>query len=306
MESNFTIWLKDKLRKYPYLFKIYSFYIVSKRGLSLLPLYLYFGKEYSHLLYKPTLPYLEIDIVSHCNLSCRGCSHFSPIAEIWFADILEFERDMKRLKLLFSKIELIRILGGEPLLHPDIERFIILTRTHFRNSRISIATNGYSVCSMKDSFWTACRENQIKINLSIYPPLYNKANEILTFIKSKKVIVYSDKQDKFRSILNLSGDSDPFKAFKFCRATAFVPYLYKGKIYICSRPVVVKSFNKRFGTQIPSGGFIDIHDNSINGWDILLSITKPGPTCRFCVTSKFKFPWRESRRDMYEWSIPLK
>jgi hypothetical protein len=159
---------------------------------------------------------------------------------------------------------------------------------------------------MKDSFWTACRENQIKINLSIYPPLYNKANEILTFIKSKKVIVYSDKQDKFRSILNLSGDSDPFKAFKFCRATAFVPYLYKGKIYICSRPVVVKSFNKRFGTQIPSGGFIDIHDNSINGWDILLSITKPGPTCRFCVTSKFKFPWRESRRDMYEWSIPLK
>ena len=304
MESAGILWLKGKLRRFPFFFNLYKNYIGIKRYLFLNPWYLRWGKRNAKYIYKPVLSYLEIDIVSHCNLRCNGCSHFSPVADQWFADVYVYEKDMKRLSALFSNIEAIRFLGGEPLLHPEIEKFMHITREVFRNANIAIATNGFLLYSLKESFWETCRKNQIKLNWSVYPPLFNKENEILKWVQAKGIIIYSDKQEKFRAVLNTKGDSVPSKAFEFCRSTAFVPYLFSGKVYICSRPVVIKSFNKKFGTNIPESGFIDIHDSSINGWDILISISIPGETCRFCITSKYKYPWRESSNTMSDWSIP--
>jgi hypothetical protein len=59
--------------------------------------------------------------VDHCNLNCKGCTAFSPVAEEKFMDVNMFERDCERLaELTGGKIELIDLLGGEPLLHPKI------------------------------------------------------------------------------------------------------------------------------------------------------------------------------------------
>ena len=38
-----------------------------------------------------------VDIVDHCNLNCKCCGHFSPLAPKGFLDINTFERDLKRL-----------------------------------------------------------------------------------------------------------------------------------------------------------------------------------------------------------------
>ncbi len=43
------------------------------------------------------IPYLETHIVDHCNLKCRGCTHFAPLADPYFKSIEEFENDLKRL-----------------------------------------------------------------------------------------------------------------------------------------------------------------------------------------------------------------
>ena len=32
-----------------------------------------------------------VDIVDHCNLNCKGCGHFSPLASKSFLDIETFE-----------------------------------------------------------------------------------------------------------------------------------------------------------------------------------------------------------------------
>ena len=34
-----------------------------------------------------------VDIVDHCNLNCKGCGHFSPLASESFLDIETFEND---------------------------------------------------------------------------------------------------------------------------------------------------------------------------------------------------------------------
>ena len=76
--------------------------------------------------------YFQIHIVDHCNLNCRGCYHFSSLSEESFLDIDEFEKDIQRLGTLFDGcMERILLLGGEPLLHPDINKFIITVRRYF-------------------------------------------------------------------------------------------------------------------------------------------------------------------------------
>ena len=43
-----------------------------------------------------------VDIVDHCNLNCKGCGHFSPLAPKSFLDIETFETDLRRLNVLLN------------------------------------------------------------------------------------------------------------------------------------------------------------------------------------------------------------
>lgn len=72
------------------------------------------------------MDYFEIHLVEHCNLKCKACDNYSSIAEEEYLDIENFENDMKRMRELFSGIQLIRLLGGEPLLHPNLISFCML------------------------------------------------------------------------------------------------------------------------------------------------------------------------------------
>jgi molybdenum cofactor biosynthesis enzyme MoaA len=75
----------------------------------------------------PMLPYIvETHLVDHCNLNCKGCSHFASLVpgEV-FTDIEIFKRDIARLSQIFIDVYEIRLMGGEPLLHPDIDTFTV-------------------------------------------------------------------------------------------------------------------------------------------------------------------------------------
>lgn len=54
---------------------------------------------------KPYLVHLETHVCDHCNLNCKACNNFSPfVKEPSYADIGQFESDLKRLAELFSGI----------------------------------------------------------------------------------------------------------------------------------------------------------------------------------------------------------
>lgn len=56
---------------------------------------------------------------------------FSNIRDEWYISIDKFERDMKRIGELFNgKVDCIHILGGEPLLHPQINALLKIARKH--------------------------------------------------------------------------------------------------------------------------------------------------------------------------------
>ena len=76
--------------------------------------------ENKNKLSKLYLSAIDIDITDKCNLNCAGCNHFSSLTkDPFFYDIVQLEKDVKRMSELFI-IGMVRILGGEPFLHPQL------------------------------------------------------------------------------------------------------------------------------------------------------------------------------------------
>jgi hypothetical protein len=265
------------------------------------PRNLKWGKICASHLPKPVMDSVDTHLTDHCNLNCKGCGHFSSIADPWFTDISEYEKDMKRFGELFSNIKTIRLLGGEPLLHPEVEKYFSLTRTYFPVSSIELWTNGVLLSQMNESFWSSCQEYNILIEWTVYPPYVKKVDRILEFGKSKGVHIDTHNIEVFCSFMNIQGNSDPEKVFKYCRSSSCCPFLKQGKVYICALPAVVNYFNKEYGTKIPSDGFIDLYTPNITGWDVLISIYRYADICRFCSEEFNKFKWAISRKEINEW-----
>ena len=99
----------------------------------------------------------ETHIVEHCDLNCRMCTHFSPLAVPRFAELSTFSRDLRRLRELFGDdVAYIMLLGGEPLLHPELPDFLCTARTFFPNTDVILYTNGLKLPQMNPVFWESC------------------------------------------------------------------------------------------------------------------------------------------------------
>ena len=83
---------------------------------------------------------LEIHVVDHCNLDCIGCSHESPLMPKRHEDPVLLYRSLKALWQCY-RAPLLKLLGGEPLLHPAIEEIIDVAKKS-TGARVRLVTNG--------------------------------------------------------------------------------------------------------------------------------------------------------------------
>ena len=85
----------------------------------------------------------EVSLCEHCNLNCQSCNHFSPLAEKKYIDVNELDKDLCRLVELFGEdIGRVVLMGGEPLLHPNLEAVMQVFRKHIKKSTIYFISNG--------------------------------------------------------------------------------------------------------------------------------------------------------------------
>ncbi|WP_145949539.1 radical SAM protein [Paenibacillus sp. Y412MC10] len=106
----------------------------------------------------------EVNIVHQCNLSCRGCSHLSPVADKMFISPDIVYRDLSLLSKYYTAKN-VRLLGGEPLLHRDLLQVIDAVRASTITNCIRILTNGVLLSKMTDAFWESVDE----VYVSLYP-----------------------------------------------------------------------------------------------------------------------------------------
>ena len=78
-------------------------------------------------------------------------------------------------------------MGGEPLLHPQVNDFMRITREAYPHSKIFIVTNGLLLLKMPNDFWETLRQYRIRIHWSKYPPFKDKFSEIEQRIKEARI-----------------------------------------------------------------------------------------------------------------------
>jgi len=249
-----------------------------------------------------------VHVAEHCNLNCKGCNHFSSLAKEEFLKPEEFERDFKRLAELTKKIFTIKILGGEPLLHPRLTEFFDIARKYFPSAPIQVTTNGILLTKQPEEFWKNCRKNKITVAISRYPVKLND-EEIKKIARTHKVkLLYNGTASEYRMCklpLDLSGSQDMKKSFQKCAISwGCCVTLRGGKIFTCCIAAHIKFFNEYFKQNLTVSGedYVDIFNiNSIK--EIIGFLEKPFPFCRYCKTSETKFAqrWGISKKEITEW-----
>lgn len=107
---------------------------------------------------------LELNVVEHCNLSCRSCSHLSPLMPRRIVSPDQILDDLDLLGRVYHA-RWVRLVGGEPLLHPQLLDVIAAARQSRIADRVSLVTNGVLLTKMDDELWRAVDA----IEVSLYP-----------------------------------------------------------------------------------------------------------------------------------------
>lgn len=251
---------------------------------------------------KNALPILVIPIVDHCNLNCKACGAYSPIVEPGFTKLSQYIRDLDRMSELFENIPRITILGGEPLLHPDINQFICSTRQFFPSSDIDVTTNGILLSKMPESFWKTLNKYSVRIEVSLYPPFAKQKENFINLAASKNVsLICLSEAKKFFKSTDLSGNNDPVLRYENCIRHVCC-YLKNGEICSCGVPIVRRQFNEKFNEKIICDGVFDIHNPELTGAKLLKLLNSPFDSCKFCAEEEF-FDWDVSKKQKEEWCV---
>ena len=262
-----------------------------------------------HLYKQPYLAYFELNIVDHCNISCLGCSHFSPIAEERVSSLESVRADLQRMsKLTSQNVDEIHILGGEPLLHPNLNEIFVTARESFPKSVLSVITNGALLLKQDLNFWDTCKLNEITIEVTKYP-INIDYDKIVKTVEEKgikfKFHSYTGKAQKtlYKMPLDLSGSQE--NSFRNCTLANRWIALMDGKMYTCQVSPNAFHFNKKFGTNLDlqDGDFIDIYKaKDID--EILEFLSTPKPFCKYCNINGIVngIPWQPSKREISEWT----
>lgn len=255
---------------------------------------------------------IEIHVVDHCNINCRSCDNFSPIAPKWFITVESFTEQLTQLARL-GKVGEIRLMGGEPLLHPSIIQLMATTRIIFPNSKISLLTNGTLFKKMTIRFWETLRDMNISMWLSIYEPDFDieHANKMFDKYGLKDRVqlchaqtLHNPKAALFHNLsLDLSGNGNALQNWQRCylgkgRCTT----LREGKIYPCECASLIDIFNKHFGESLEPADAMDIYTNSME--EIGEYLKHPISFCKYCNTAKREsryYPHEKSKGEIGEW-----
>lgn len=270
------------------------------------------GSTYREIPVREKLKF-EIHITEHCNLNCKYCNHFSPLAEEKYLSLEEYERDLARLSLLFDgQMQQIKLLGGEPLLHPEVNAFMEVSRKYFTDAVIKILTNGTLLLKMNDEFWKTCYDTGTSILYSKYPIPYDEKKMKERALKFQVPLEIAEQEEgkeygtktMVHEPVDISGKQNAIINFYACTRPNYCITLKHGKLYTCNRAAHMHIFRDYFGLDIKldEADGIDIY-KAETAEEILEYMTKPIPMCAYCDIEHITMghEWGISKKDISEW-----
>jgi organic radical activating enzyme len=186
---------------------------------------------------------IEIPIIFTCNLTCRQCAHLSPYfpKETPPMPIEQIEKTCADWSNKITARHAV-IMGGEPLLHPDIEQICRIFRRYWNHTaQIEVVTNGLLLDRMPPSFFETLAEYQIHCKITLHHKKFEKQiNRNVQLLKSSFWIHnYTKDGDHLEKYHLRDGTPELFRshaqdAYHLCFVKGMCTTLYENKLHHCS------------------------------------------------------------------------
>ena len=258
---------------------------------------------------KPLLRYIEVHVSDICNLKCKGCTHFSNIAQTDEVNFSNFKDDMKLLKNNFD-VSIIRLMGGEPLLKNNLDKYIQCVRNFFPKSIIFIVTNGLLIPHLKSKIIDSIKKSNVILNISLYKPtlkmidnikeILDKNNVKYRFGKGNIKVIENDYINKFHTCLELKkikGKGDLKCYNQYCW------FLRNKRIYKCPYPALIEILNKKFKLNYEvNNDFVDLTKID-DGWEVIKKISNRTDFCDYCRNYIKEYDWNNRSYELEDYII---
>jgi organic radical activating enzyme len=149
----------------------------------------------------------EVNIAEHCNLRCRSCTHLSPVLPKHFVDPGTLSADLTTLARSYH-VNVVKILGGEPLLHPNLPDVLMAARESQVAEKLEIWTNGLLLPRMEPRAWEAVDS----IRISLYPGRSLKQHQLdrcIDLAHRYNVPIRYKRYQAFQESFSEQGTDDP-------------------------------------------------------------------------------------------------
>ncbi len=242
---------------------------------------------------KPILPYFEYHITDYCNLKCKNCGHHSnEVKTMTFSSLDTFEESLSGLADKFENIETIRLLGGEPLLAPNIHEYADKVLQFFPMSRIKIVTNGLLLTKIRNaSSQYLSKHSNIEIQVTQYPPTRKKAEQIIAFCREKHINLSISPPVEY---FNVYGNHSSFENTPEAKDDVWrncplkdCHFLREHRLFFCITAWVEEEY---YGKDMSNASF-DIVSGKESGWEILSKLENPFFLCTYCRSSFPQEKW---------------
>ena len=224
------------------------------------------------------LPHLETNVTTYCQNRCVGCNHLIPLQKGRHANTEQIRKDLAA----FAKIahaDVYALLGGEPLLHPELDEILEIAHESGACDKVEVITNGERIYSTSTAFRTLTDI----LTVSVYPQLDRKK---LDFIR-RMCTTYNVQLDikdvrEWRFTAPLADDTSASTAagrYQQCWYKTYCHVLDNGYFYCCCEMPFIGPLlmNKRTGFD-----GLDIHTASEADLAAYLQQAETPESCRLC------------------------
>ena len=196
---------------------------------------------------------IEIHASHACNFTCESCSHFSNNGHKGFISVEEADEYMGKWSCRLNP-EWFAILGGEPLLNPNIEKILTIARKHWQGP-VEIITNGFLLPNFPD-LGPLLQKLNIRLVISKHhnsPEFNEKWNPIIRYLVENNMPhsireSYNDWTRRYKSwgpnVLPYE-DKRPEASWNICPAK-YCLQIFEGKLYKCPLIAYLKLQKRRW------------------------------------------------------------